>query len=490
MEHQYPAWHGIPKKTLCLLLAAALIYAGIWLFFSPKIFASTDEYAYAKGAFLLNGGNIYVDNPSLYCPTPPLPSGKYGTNYPIGKSLQLVPFAWLERIDVLFLASMLTHLLNFCIFILILRNKKINPTWAILYLVFPAFQWESRTLYAELWLLTFFLGAYAAWQRDTKKSTMLAGLLLGLGIFIRYDAALGLMAFGLQALLKERHRVIPFIAGATIPIIAVLGYNELYYGNAFSTGYGAAGSILGKGIPLQQVGLELLTFPILIFLTLPFSLYSAHKNNAHRVLFLALAALTFLFFVRFYSFWALGTSPTQIFTVRLRYFIPLLGLLMIPTLEWYASKWKHITTKWDIIHRHTLLLATIAAILLVSATVIMHSTHAQFLDERVQINQAIHAHTPVGATIIGSGDDCMFFIPPVSGNKHYIPVSSNPTLGENPVYLLNISYSTQENTGSTRQGVLDSERQLMKDFIAANKEKLQPIYSSARPFIEIWSYSP
>ena len=491
MDHQNTTWHGVPKRTIVILLAAALIYVGIWVFFSPQLFASTDEYAYAKNAFLLGEGKLFVDTPELYCQNVTLPSGKVASNYPIGKSLQLIPFTWLARMDALFLAGLLTHLLNFLLVILILRTKKIDSIWAIAYLAFPAFQWESRTLYAELWLLTFYLGAFLTWIRGSRFGSTLAGFLLGLAIFVRYDAILGLAAFALFALVSERHRLIPLLMGAAVPIAVLLGYNTMVYGGPLTTGYGSISSLAGVGIPLGQLVSELLTFPLLVFVTLPFSLWAAYRSKEQRVLFLSLAVLMFLFFVRFYSFWALGTSITQIFTVRLRYFIPLLGLLLIPTLEWYAEKWKGISSRLSLSARNKNALFALAGVLLIGGTIAIHSTHHRFLEERLAINSAIHAVIPENARIIGSADDCMHFLPAVNGKKYYVDVSKNPALGTHePTYVVQISYSTQEDNGTPRQGVVDAQRKQLDLFVQSHQDRLIKVYDGDAVHLTIWRYSP
>ncbi len=483
------------NKTTLVLIAAALIYVLIWGFFSPKMVASTDEYAYAKNAFLLGQGKIFVDEPTLYCQNVTLPSGKVASNYPIGKSLQLIPFALLERMDALFWAGLLTHLLNFFLLIQILRYKKVNPLWALIYLVFPAFQWESRTLYAELWLLTFYFGAYLAWIQKKANGAFVAGMLLGLGLFIRYDALLGLFAFIASAVWAkyrhgEKNQLLPLVAGAAIPLALVAAYNTIVFGSPFTTGYGSVSSLVAA-IPLPQLISELATFPVLLFFVLPFSIWAANQSKADRVLMLTLSIITFLFFVRFYSFWALGTSIPQIFTVRLRYFIPLLGMLLIPTLEWYARHWNVFAARY--IHSRSInrLIGIAVALVLIGGTIGLHATHDRFLQERSTINTAIHAIIPEDARIIGSADDCMHFLPAIHGKKYYVDVSTKPLLEDDrSTYVMRISYSTQENNGTPRQGVVDAQRQELDAFVRTHENELEKVHEDPRYGLTIWRATP
>jgi hypothetical protein len=396
-------------------------------------------------------------------------------------------------LDGIFWLGLLIHLLNYLIFILILKRLKLDPRWALLYLFFPAFQWESRTLYPELSLLTLFLASFWVWLSPGKRSAFVSGLLMGVGLFIRTDAFLGILALSVQSFLRARERLIPFVVGAAIPAIGLVLINLSAFGNILPQITGTT-SLVGQNLGLQYP-VELLTFLGLLFIVLPFSLLSLRKKNEYRPFFIALVLLTCLFFVRFFSFWALPFSIPLLFTARLRYFIPILGILMIPTIVMY-TEWLGQIKEWVRMHVRSessfkLTQNAVFALLLVGlglGTIYIHATHDSFLDQRRATSDLIHATIPDGSLVIGSADDCTYFLPEFFGPKDYQKVTTvEPGPLSSNTFVMDISYSTQRNNNGIRQEVIDAERQKIKDFIALHPDELEIAAQSREDvWITIW----
>ncbi len=476
----------VDRSTLFLALALVL-FVGIYFHAYPSYFTSGDEHEYAKNAVLLTHGSLFTSENTQYCGGHLTESGKYVSNYPIGKSILLLPFLSFG-LSGLFLSNLLLHVLNFFLFILILRKLKVNPLLAILFLFFPAFQWEARTLFPELGVLTLGLLAYYFWLAAERGKTFLSGFLLGIALLVRVDAFIGIIAFGAQAFLSERKRFFPFVAGAALGIAVFLGANLLLYGSPF--GVILRGGALTAQTLFGRTGgwtllVEFLTFIALVFIVLPFSLLSLFKKtNPHRVLFFTLTLVSLLFMVRIFSFWSLDISIPHTFTVRLRYFIPLLGLLMIPTFQMY-EEWYHSRKEkqWFSFLPKIPALVFIIVLLLVAggASVVLHTTHQKLIDSRANIHEKIETLLPENAIIIGSADDCIYFLPPFSKNKYYYKVSELPSnyVLEANTYVLEIAYETQLNDDTIRGAVTASERKILDDFIQKNKSRLVKISDAA-----------
>ncbi|MEK6820995.1 MAG: hypothetical protein AABY11_01175, partial [archaeon] len=224
-----------------VLVAGAILFALIFIAFFPPFYASIDEHEYVKNAHLVaSSGSLETPNNTQYCWSKPLENGNYISGYPIGKSISLIPFLPLP-FEWVFLSGLLIHLINFFILASIFKKMGLPSTYAFLYLIFPAFVWESRTLYSELLVATFFLGAYRAWLSPGNRGAAVAGALLGAALFVRYDAGLALASLSLYSFFWERKRILSLLAGAAIPVGLLLAFNNFTHGGFFNTGYGSAG---------------------------------------------------------------------------------------------------------------------------------------------------------------------------------------------------------------------------------------------------------
>ena len=106
------------------------------------------------------------------------------------------------------------------------------------------------------------------------------------------------------------------------------------------------------------------------------------------------------------------------------------------------------------------------------------------------MENVIHQFIPIDANVIGSADDCIYFLPEFFGKKYYrlvelVPPSEKP--GER-TYIIDLAYGTQQNAGTIRQGVVDAERQKIKEYVERNKDVLEKIaeYSSGGTTLTIW----
>lgn len=476
-----------------ILAVSALFFLAVFGYYYPSYFTSGDEHSYLTGAALFTEGNLVQSSNEYYCSLTQTSAG-YISTYPIGKSILLWPFLQ-GGISFIFWSGALVHILNFIIFILILRKLRVNELWSLLYLFFPAFQWSARTLFPELSVLTFFLLAYYAWLHTRKMASFLTGIFLGMALFFRTDAFLGMIAFGAQAFFLERKRLFPLAAGFLIPLLLLLVFNLSTYHSLLPQA-GSASSLLGRTFGFSLV-IEFVTFlVILLFITPPFSILAIRHHRTHSILFAALIFVTSLFFIRFYSFWALGITIPHILTVRLRYFIPAIGLLMIPAVQYYSYVWEKkifpfLASRFPKATSPRRIGIGIILVLLCTGagTIYLQRTHENLLDSRKLVWDAIHRTIPQEAIIVGSADDCIYFLPELTGMKKYYPVSALPSdfIINSNTYFLNISYATQRDTGTDRQNVIDAERKKIQDFIINHTSSLEKIIEIRNgTYVDIW----
>lgn len=480
------------------LLLGAIIWASLFFVFYPGYFASTDEHAYAQNAFLLSEtGSVVTSKNELYCGTIAVGENQFTKPYPVGKSLLLAPVVSSFGLSSGFMLGFLAHLVNFVLIALILRQKNIPREWALIYLVFPAFQWSARTLYPELHVLTAFLAAYYILAHPPKWAAPAAGFILGVSTLFRFDAILGIFAFSLFLLVENRSlrnsRLLPFLAGAIVPILVLISFNTSVYNRWLPGDFSTPANIFGRTTfsdPLPILT-EIITFLILLTIVLPFSLWVAHKHR-DRVLFLSLIFATVVFFSRFYSFWALETSLAHIFTVRLRYFIPLLGLLLIPTLAFYNTQWQKFSSN-SAIKRWTPIFFASIFLCGTAGSFILNAEHQEFIGAREQITTAIQKYIPNGASVIGKPDMCTYFITTSSRENPFIQIDrvpSSPETLDRPIYLIDATLESQLGF-SGRQHVIDRDNNLVSTFIKTHEGELTVVYSQTeKNYISIWEWRP
>ncbi len=460
-------------KMSQVFLTAGIFFTIVFLFYYPAYIVSTDEHAYMKNSFLLHTGSTKTTDNQLYCGGNSIGNGQYISALPIGKSLALFPFTFLP-LDLVFLSGLLTHLLNFILFILIFKKLNVSKYWALLYLFFPAFQWESRTLFSELTVLTLFAGAYLLWLHGRNRWYVIAGALLGLATFVRYDAGAGFLAFAASALLFERKKLIPFLAGAAPVLVAHLLFNFFTYGGVLNVGYGSVGSVVSNGLNPRYFS-ELAILLGVIFIVLPLSWLSLTRKYNHTIIFAVVAVVSVLFFSQYSYFFSFETSLPHLLTARLRYFIPILGMLLIPTAQLYedllrklAKKIPHIT--------HTQRLAVMALFVLVIAggTIELHKQHARLGDARGAVLSEMQKVIPENSRVIGERDLCIFFVYPATGKKYFIPadtVTPTPPLKTGD-FVVEINYFSQAPNDTVRQEVIDRDHTIVREYVETHAQDL------------------
>lgn len=468
-----------------LIFATVAIFVLLQAVFFPTMYVSIDEHEYIKNSFLLTNWQVGEKDAGYACRASLYNQNGYVSSQFMGRSIFLLPFLPFGLFGIM-ASGLLIHLANFAIVFLVLKRLGVPRIFSLLYLLYPAFVWSSRTVYPELLVLTGFLAGLYFFLGSNIKDWLLAGFFFSTAVLTRYDAIFGLAAFITPSLFSNRKKAILIAAGA-VPIGAfILLFNTTAYSGALGSGHAVGISLLSylfAGI----FDIDNLIYFAILVLIYPLMLLSPYisKRFPLKAEYFLFSVVYFAFNSAFTSFLAFPFSLESVLTSRLRYLIPLIGLLLIPYAYFVSTLVKRV--KFNV--PRTVVFALI--VLMLSGAGVLSYKHSSLLGTRTAVLDAIYAHTPEGAIIIGSSDDCIYFQRHLFPDRKYYNVDLSQDLANNPeklslgqlkspdTYVVDISYSYLVGRKSDRQGVIDSERKKMQDFLSQNKESLVLIHESS-----------
>ncbi|QQR93153.1 MAG: hypothetical protein IPJ89_02860 [Candidatus Iainarchaeum archaeon] len=474
----------------CFPLGCAIIVSALLFFsFFPLMYVSIDEHQYYKNSILLQRGELKSADPLVYCGGT-FKGEDYLSSYHIGKSVALIPFTWLPFPFVM-LAGLFIHLLNTGIFALILRKLRLSPWFVMLFAFYPAFIWGSRTLFSETTALTFLLVGTWIYLHEKPQTKLFAGFFFGLAALVRHEAVLLALAFGIAIVWKERHTlreplkspIVWFVIGGAISAALLLGWNNWYGGNPLTTQIGNPANLFAT-FPRPLFLNNLVNFFAILCIAFPLLIFALLKPFRLRLELIIASIFTLFLFaqttnISVYPF----ISPLTI-TARMRYLIPLAGLLLIA----YAHALQPITQRFaQRIGKTKWVTVLVLFVILIVGAIALHSQHQSLLDKRTAVRNQILTAIPDNAHAIGSSDDCIYFLPQLSGKRTYSkvddPAQSLNQLQkrlETPIYVVALQYTNQSDS-SIRQDVIDRERMAIVNFVKAHENELQVVYSTKDP---------
>lgn len=473
-----------------LLIATAIAFVIIQLIFFPGMFVSIDEHTYVKNSFLIQGGSIAVEDSGYACRSNLFSDQGYIASQFIGKSIFLIPFTWFGLIGVMF-SGLIIHLINFFLIILLLKRFSVNPLYSVLYLFYPAFLWASRTLFAELLVLTGLLAGLYFYTSKNTRDHFLSGLFFGLAVLVRYDAIFALIAFAVPAFLGDFKKGLKIMAGAAPIGLLILIFNSLAYGGAVETGYGSGAGMLSRLIA-GVFDFDILIYAIILLLVYPILLASPFllKKFPLKKEYSLLILFYFILNATFTEFLAFEFSLESSIVPRLRYLIPLIGLLIIPYSIFLSGIADSLKNKLGFFEKHKPIFIGFILLTLFSGALLLSSTHSALVDSRKEVLSTIYENTPIGSTIIGSSDDCIYFQKNLFGDRKYYNINLKQQLAGNPenisvdslkgngTYILEVFYGNRIGRESLREQTNLSERQMLVDFIIAHESELDLVYEN------------
>jgi len=482
------------KRETAFLVIVAVLFVAAQLVFFPSIYSSSDEHHFLANTFQIQRGYLGEEDPERVCSSNAYGDNGYLYGQYIGRSIFTIPFSWFGLNAVMFSGTII-HLVNLAILVLLLRKLKINELFALLYLFFPVIFWQSRTLYAGILVLTFFLSAFYFYTSKKEKHFVLAGVLFGLAMLVRYDAALGVGAIFLALLLKDRRKLLFVLAGFLPVLMLILGFNSLTYGGVLSTGYGATGTsllastVLGLNLFdfLFYVGMFLLVFPLMLLSPYLHRATGKAKRFPFELEF-AFFSLAYLVLATRYPPFAFNNSIYTIL-LRMRYALPLAGMLLVPY-AFFLQNLFEILGK----NRETgkIMFAGAIVVLLVGS-IFASSVHNSLVSGRKAVFDQLYENTPKGSLVIGSSDDCIYFLNELFEERSYLSVDLESQLAGNPeelkledfinenTYVMDLRYGNRQGNDSIRQDTINAEREKIDDFISENSSNLELVFESKQP---------
>jgi len=476
------------KQSYAVILVL-LIFIAVYFAFFPAFYSSSDEHHNIANALLIQKGLIAEKDPTNVCNAGLYTSNGYVYGQYIGRALFLIPFTWFG-LSAVILSSLIIHLVNFALLLLILNKMKVDKVFALPYLFYPVIFWQSRAIYADILVLTAFLGAFYFLLSEKRKCLVVSGLFMGLAMLSRYDAALGIGAILAALLLKDRKRFLFVLSGFLPVFFAIFLFNNFEYGSVVATGYGDSGLSLLYSTIFGAQPISILFY--IAFLLLLYPLMLASPYLAKRFPF----KLEFAFFSLAYIFLAARYNPFHFelslltLPLRMRYALPLAGMLLIP----YAVFLQEIIEKYKAKRGIILGAYWIAIAVLFIGSTFAAYVHSNFLKERKEVFEILYEKTPEDALIIGSSDDCMYFLNGFFPKRRYLNVDLNQGLAGNPqglsieqfidskTYVIDLEYSSRFGRQDMRYQTIANERAKIKEFIEKNKEGLELVYDENKKF--------
>jgi hypothetical protein len=169
----------------------------------------------------------------------------------------------------------------------------------------------------------------------------------------------------------------------------------------------------------------------------------------------------------------------------MRYFVPLAGLLLIVYAESISRFIPTLTKRLGSVNFSRIGAGIL--LLFVVGIIALNVMHQGLLEKRATVSDQLQGVIPSDSLVIGSSDDCIYFLPLLSGNRKYVKVDDAmqdiPLLikmHEGPVFVMRLRYSNLSESG-IRQDVIDKERESMDAFILANESHLTPVFDSNSP---------
>ena len=401
------AAHGgqsVSTNTFLLNFLPVLVVLFLSVKYFPPIYSISDEAGYFSMAHVIAGGSLFPDNHDVFVAQTVQGINHRVSLFPPGWPILLAPLSFLGWRS-LFVLPLVIHIVGYLYFWKILRRLEIDDSFAFLYLLYPGFLFYSRTLMSDLPAAVLFLMGFYYCLQERRFFLILAGVLFGMNIFLRYSsiilAAIMILIeiFQDMSVRKKIHRYksLHLILGF-LPFVAALAcYQKLALGNAFAIAYNAAGFDLSSSFGLRYFLPNLLRYSIALNLVYPFMAASLLFYRGRSLLEISACAVTFLLFYSFYFWFSFATSLYTTVVVGIRFLLPVIPLFLIGYLDFLDRR---IFRK--VIPSTKSILRWIALISLTGLAVVLCQQHDHYLQRQKRFSDFIYQQTPEGSSIIAN----------------------------------------------------------------------------------------
>ncbi|MEO0073379.1 MAG: hypothetical protein ABIK43_01790 [candidate division WOR-3 bacterium] len=395
-----------PARRHRFLVAGMLVWAAGYLFFYPPTTAVVDEHAYLTQSYLFRSGHLSYDgspvpvaHQSVDCRAA---GGHVVSKYPPGNGLWLLPFTlpgwrWvfvsglvLAMAGTLLLAAILSRL-----------RPEADPSWALLFLCYPAVTVFSRTVMSDIPATVAVLAAFYLLLLG-RGFLVGSGALLGLACLFRYPMLVFLLPFALILLWQQRQSsswvpgrrgrkpgsgLMLLLAGFIPFALLILAYNNYAYGSPLrvplSAGDRFSPAYLGRNLLYYGINLTI-WYPLLI-------IGPVAAGRGHRIR-LVLPALALLLLYGCFSY-IHQESLAERLVLGMRYLLPALPFFVVG----YAIAAERLLSLTGI---SRVLVRAVLGLLIVGALGLQWR-HQRFLQIQARYQELLYAALPEDAILIG-----------------------------------------------------------------------------------------
>ncbi len=421
------------KKNIGIILGFVLFSVTFFAFY-PTTYAITDEAAYLSTAYTFGRGTIFYDLVGISnAPMGMSIAGHYISKWPPGNAALLLPFSIIHW-KLIFLRGYVLMAIGFWIFILLLRNYKLPQIYAFLFLFHPSFVLYSRTIMSDVpATITALVGIYFL----VKRKYFIAGILMGICVFIRFPLLLLPITFGVILLLrKNQQHFIYFTIGATVSIIPLIVYN-----------------LIGFRIITGPIGFYEVDFSFRYFLHM-FKEFFLSSNILYPLLLIlpfswrkkeqwvfVIPAFVFIVFYSLQSLIDTGENFFESLVLGQRFMLPVIPFLLIPYIA-VVSRIKFASKA---------ILPTCGLLLILS--IVTHSRHQEYLKQQVYYRNEVYKYTE-NADLILCNKEVYELINPYIRYIPWLPFESKGNLlplekydnNKRNVYLVCIAHNEKMKT--------------------------------------------
>ncbi|MFH1316591.1 MAG: hypothetical protein ABII01_03670, partial [Candidatus Woesearchaeota archaeon] len=369
------------NKIRLFILLVVFYYIFLFLVFYPPFYGSPDSHHYLRSAFLMKSSGLIVNDP-LHSFGNHFNGIGFVSKYNIGVSLIYLPFI-LFGWKFAFLSGLFLHLIGFIFFWKIIKKLDYPEIYSLFYLLFPPLTYYSRILLSEIASITFIIAATYFYLKNSPRSNVIAGMLFGFSILIRYTNVFIAISFLLVSFFIKKRRFYPLILGMIPFIIIILLTNNYLYGSIFSTGYSLSGETL---LFFSKIPYRIILYSIALSILYPGMMFALlfYKNKLRFEFLISFVTLLF-----FYSAVHIGGFQFRLLDLMIatRYLAPLFPFFIIAYIPFYRNMilLSRLSLRWITI------LAILGLILILPFTFAIHNN---FLYGRFEIMESLAENIP------------------------------------------------------------------------------------------------
>lgn len=365
----------------------------IYVAFFPGAFATYDEHNYLYNSRNLVEGTLRQD--CREDETSQFRVGDYCIyKYNIGTSFFYLPFVmWAPQLA--FLSTLGIYIFGVIVFDRLLARLGLSPVWVYLFAFFPANVYFSRTLFSEMYSAVLVLAGFYyllvlyRWHRKQKLYGLVAGVLLGMSVAVRYTNAVVVLVMVCGLFLKMLLRIHtsgkspkfnevvqtfikfkPVLLGGIPFLVSLLLFNNYLYDSPLRSGYFYSGE--ESMMNLHNILVMAPKYIVALALMYPAMILSPFFVRKCYRLVIGISVVVLLALVASFA------GNNDVFKYRIldlvlgiRFMMPVLPLLMIT-----YSCWLQKFLKFERVKR----LLAAAIIVLMCNAVAIHIIHQDFLN--------------------------------------------------------------------------------------------------------------